>query len=256
MRLDAYLFEKGYYDSRNKAAEAIKRGQVMVGGKTVTKTAYSVEDGALVTIIGQSYVSVGAYKLLKAVNEFKLDIKGKIFVDVGASTGGFTQVLINSGAKKVYAVDVGKDLLDRTLAAKEEVVKMDGVNARYLKKSDFPDEIDGAVVDCSFISLKLILPTVAKIVKSEGDIVALIKPQFECGQKSLPKSGVLIDKKAHFAVLQDLYEYVLSQGLSVKDFTYSPLNDRKNVEYLIYLKLNGESIPLEMVLSTAREAIS
>ncbi|MBP5177745.1 MAG: TlyA family RNA methyltransferase, partial [Clostridia bacterium] len=183
MRLDVFLQKNGYYPSRNKAAEACQRGEVTVNGVVKNKPSYEVDGTETIVTSGVRYVSLGAYKMLRALDVFGYDCKDKVFADIGASTGGFTQCLLMGGAKKVYCVDVGKDLLDASIACDERVVVMDETNARYLKKQDFADAIDAITVDCSFISVKTLLPALKEVVGESGDIIALIKPQFECGKK-------------------------------------------------------------------------
>ena len=247
MRLDVYLAEKGYYSSRNKAAEACERGEVTVDGKLRIKPSFSVDGTENIEICGEKYVSLGAYKLKRATEVFGLDYSGKVFVDVGASTGGFTQVLLLGGAKMVYCVDVGENLLDESLSSDKRVVVMDNTNARYLTPKDFPEKIDGVTVDCSFISLKTLLPAVGRLPTDEGVIVALIKPQFECGKNSLGKSGILLDTKRTIEVIKDIYDFSLAQGFCVKNLTFSPLNARKNTEYFILLAKKDENIPFKFI---------
>ncbi len=254
MRLDAFLYSNGYYPSRNKAAEAISRGEVAVDGKKVVKPSFNANDGAKIKITGVNYVSVGAYKMNRAIEVFNFDCKDKVFADIGASTGGFTQSLLLNGAKRVYCVDVGENQLDASLSSDDRVVVMDRTNARYLNKHSFPEELYGAVVDCSFISLKIILPVIKKLISPFGAVIALVKPQFECGKNYLGKSGVLTDKAVRKRVVADLYNFCVSLGFSVKDFTYSPLNEKKNVEYLVYLDFSGSSVGEKYVLEVVDEA--
>ena len=256
MRLDVFLAEKGYYSSRNKAAEACERGEVTVNGVIRRKPSFNVSGDENVATSGVKYVSLGAYKMLRALEVFKVVCKDKVFADIGASTGGFTQCLLTSGAKKVYCVDVGENLLDKSISSDERVVVMDNTNARYLKKEDFDDELDGLTVDCSFISLKILLPVLKNIIGSGGEIIALIKPQFECGKKSLGKSGILLDGKKTVEVLKDIYDFVLSQDLAVKNFTYSPISEKKNIEFLILLDNSGDNIDFKFIEDVAKEAIS
>ena len=257
MRLDSFLTEKGFFPTKTKAAQAVKRGEVFVGGVRQIKPSASVCGTEPIEIRAQkNFVSAGGYKLDKALDDFKIDCKDLTFADVGASTGGFTDALLKRGASLVYAVDVGKDLLDESLKNDERVVAFDGVNARYLKKEDFPKRIDAAVVDCSFISLKLVLPALKEIVDDGGFIVALIKPQFECGEKNLTKSGIVRSERAQKEAVLSIYDYCVSSGLSVVGFTTAPLYKKKNVEYLIYLRFVGESIKKEILLDTIEESIN
>lgn len=256
MRLDAYLTEKGYYKTKTKAAQAIRRGEVFVGGIRRIKPSKSVSEADEIEIIAErSFVSVGGFKLDKAIEDFGLDCRGLTFADIGASTGGFTDALLKRGAKKVFCIDVGKDLLDEGLRDDERVVVMDETNARYLEKEDFPCEIDAVVVDCSFISIKLLLPALKRIVKPDGIIIALIKPQFECGEKNLSKSGIVLGKKTQAEVVSSIIKYCSEQGLTVSGLTFAPLDKKKNIEYLVRLGNRGESVEKERAFSVIDEAI-
>lgn len=254
MRLDNYLFEKGFYPSRTKAAEACERGEVTVDGKTALKPSYQVGEGLKIETTGVNYVSVGAFKMIKAISAFSLDCRGKVFVDIGASTGGFTQSLLLSGARRVYCVDVGEDLLDKSLQNDGRVVVMDKTNARYLKKDNFPERPDGVVVDCSFISLRLLLPTLKGLIDENGIIIALIKPQFECGRKALSKSGLVSDKRVRADTVFSLCGFIIDEGLTVKDFTYAPVYEKKNVEYLVLLDRSGENVDRSYIEKSIAEA--
>lgn len=249
MRLDLYLAQKGFYNSRAKATQAIKRGEVTVNGAIELKPAVEISGFANIEIRAEkTFVSLGGYKLDKAFEDFSLDCSGKIFADLGASTGGFTDVLLSRGAKKIYCVDVGSGLLDKKIAQNKRVVDMSGVNARYLRAEDFRDRLDGVVIDCSFISLKLILPTAVSIVKKEGYIVALIKPQFECGEKNLSKSGIVLGKDRQLSVVGDIYDFCVFNGWGVKDITNAPKKKKKNIEYLLLISPIGDSISKSEVL--------
>ncbi|MBO7369047.1 MAG: TlyA family RNA methyltransferase, partial [Clostridia bacterium] len=207
---------------------------------------YNAKEGAEIEIRAEkTFVSAGGYKLDKAIEDFGVEISDLVFADVGASTGGFCDALLRRGAKKVYAIDVGKGLLDKTISEDSRVVVMDETNARYLKREDFPEEIDGASVDCSFISIKLILPAIKSFLKSDGLIIALIKPQFECGEKNLSKNGMVLGAEKQRAVVKSVYEYCIENGFSVENITSAPLDKKKNIEYLLLLKLSGESIKLQ-----------
>jgi len=243
MRLDSFIFAKGYFKSRNKATECCKRGEVFVNGKAVLKPSYEVVGNEKIEIKQRvSYVSLGAYKLEKALNDFNYDAGNKVFADIGASTGGFTHCLLMQGAKKIYAVDVGENLLDKSLSLNEKVVVMNNTNARFLTKESFFDRLDGIVVDCSFISLKLLLPTLADLIDDNASIIALIKPQFECGKNVLGKSGILFREKDQLDVVLSINEFCKSQNLTITNFTYSPLNAKKNIEYLILIEKNGKNL--------------
>lgn len=255
MRLDVALVQRGFFDTRAKSAQAVRRGEVFVGGKACYKPAHSVSsDDELTVTAAKTFVSLGGYKLDKAFCDLDLDCEGKTYIDLGASTGGFTDVLLQRGAKKVCAVDVGEGLLDKKLASDPRVTDMCGVNARYLKREDFPEPFDGVVVDCSFISLKLILPAAMSLVKSDGQIIALIKPQFECGEDKLGKSGVLIGENKQKTVVSDICRFCHDSGLTVAGFTFAPIDKRKNIEYLLLLRFGGVRLSDEAIASVVSTA--
>lgn len=251
MRLDKYLYENGFYPSRNKALEGIDRGEVFVNGKIAEKPSLSVVESDLVTISEEQkpYVSLGGYKLEKAVKFFTPKIDGNVFIDVGASTGGFTDCLLRFGAKRVYCVDVGKDQLAPELKADDRVRVMDGVNARFLTESDFDEKADGIVVDCSFISLEYVLPPLPALLCPDGYVLALIKPQFETGGSAKMKNGILRSDSERAAVIKRIYSFVLSQGLCFKGIRLVTTDSKKNKEYVAYLTKSGESAPLSEILS-------
>ena len=249
MRLDVFLCTQGLFPSRTKAAEAVARGLVLVNGKKA-KAGAEVNIGSDIRVIeGRRFVSNGGYKLDKALEDFGFDVKGLVFADIGASTGGFTDGLLQRGAAKVYAVDVGEDQLDESLKG-PRVVVMDRTNARSLKKNSFPEPLDGAVVDCSFISLKLILESVGNILSEDREIVALIKPQFECEERRRFKNGIVKDGKLRKQIVEKLYCFCVEKGFTVTDFTSAPVVEGKNREYLIRLKKGGAvSKPLSHILN-------
>lgn len=240
MRADKHCAEK--YGSRTKAAEAIGRGEVLVNGRIIKPSdEISETDFVEYKIPESSFVSNGGYKLARAVDVFSFDCKNKIFADIGASTGGFTDCLLQNGAQKVYCVDVGESLLAQRIAKDRRIVRMENTNARYLTAKDFPDELDGVVIDVSFISLRLILPVLYKIVKSKGEILALIKPQFECeNKKMLTKSGIVRDKKLRRKIVENIYGCCLENFLFPQNIINAPLREKKNVEYIVLLKKDAE----------------
>lgn len=237
MRLDVFLVKRGYFLSRNKASEALKRGEVFVQGKLEKKASKEISGDEKIEIKSEQkpFVSLGGYKLEKAIKEFCPEIEEFTFADVGASTGGFTDCLLRYGAKRVFCIDVGRNLLDKALAQDERVVVMDETNARYLTSDDFFETIDAAVVDCSFISLEYILPALKNIVKRGGYVIALIKPQFELDRRVRLKNGILRDKAERFSVIKKLTNFAESISLSVCGITEAPLKNDKNVEYLAYI---------------------
>lgn len=245
MRLDKYLFDNGYFQSRTKAVEAIERGQVFINGMVADKpsTDIKIDDQVTVKSICSIFVSLGGDKLERAIHVFQPQIENKIFIDVGASTGGFTDCLLQNGAKKVYCVDVGENLLADSIASDSRVIVMDNTNARYLTKSDFCEQADGIVVDCSFISLEYILPGLPQLLKADGYILALIKPQFETRGRIKMKNGILKDQKARKSIVEGIYNFVTGMGLSFKDICSATIDEKKNKEYIAYISKTGKSKP-------------
>ena len=247
MRADKYFAEK--FGSRTKAAEAIEKGWVLVNGKAIKPKDEIKETDEIVFIQAEeSFVSNGGYKLSKAVKEFSFNCKDKIFVDIGASTGGFTDCLLQCGAKKIYAVDVGESLLHETLVGDSRIVTMEHTNARYLTRSDFSDTIDGVVTDVSFISLRLIFPVIKEILSDEGDAFVLIKPQFECENKNIGKSGI-VHPSAHAKIVEKVLSYAAENGLYPFGIVNAPIRKGKNIEYILHVKptyLSAKS-PKDMV---------
>ena len=241
-RLDTVLVKRGLVPSRQRAQAFIMEGRVWVDGKRVEKPGARVGADAEVEIKGKEYpyVSRGGAKLEKAFTHWDIKVEGKIFLDVGVSTGGFTDCLLQKGAAKVYGVDVGYGQLAWVLQCDERVVNLERSNIRYLNGEVFEDELDGAVIDVSFISLKKVIPKVVELIKRDGDIIALIKPQFEVGKGEVGKGGVVKDTKKHEEVIDEISSFALSVALQVMGIVESPLLGPKgNKEYLIYLKKNG-----------------
>jgi 23S rRNA (cytidine1920-2'-O)/16S rRNA (cytidine1409-2'-O)-methyltransferase len=240
IRLDQALVERGLCDSRQKAKRAILAGQVRVNGQLANKPSDSVKESDQLTIeAGEKFVSRGGQKLEHALKQFQLDVKNLSTIDLGASTGGFTDCLLQSGAAKVFAVDVGQGQLAWKLRKDKRVVVMEKTNARFLKPEQFPQPFDLAVIDCSFISLRKILPPAIPLLKSDGKIVALIKPQFEAGKAEADKGrGVISDPKIHERVLAELREFVSAQaGLCWRDVVESPLlGPAGNKEFLVLIE--------------------
>lgn len=253
MRLDSFLFEAGYFSSRNKAAECVKRGEVLLDGKIEKKPSKEVSGTEKIEIISpKKFVSLGGYKLDKALSDFSVDVNGLTFADIGASTGGFTDCLLQRGAKKVYAVDVGENLLDERLKSNSRVIALDKVNARNMTEQTIGEKVDGVVADCSFISLKLVLPATLKILKPDGFIVALIKPQFECEGKGLTKTGLLREEKARVKIVEDISDFASSLSLVTENATHAPVNKDKNVEYLVKFSFTGKQMTKEQILNSIR----
>lgn len=234
MRADKFFAEK--FGSRTKAAEALEKGWVVVGGKPL-RPKDEVPEGVEIRFIeeGNRFVSNGGYKLARAFEKFELVADGLVFVDIGASTGGFTDCLLQNNAKKVYAVDVGESQLHEKIADDTRVVVMDGTNARYLEKADFCEAIDGIVTDVSFISLRLIFPVIADLLAEDGFAVTLIKPQFECENKNIGKSGI-VHTSAHLAIVEKVVQYAADCGLYLYGIANAPIRKGKNVEYVALWK--------------------
>lgn len=241
-RLDVLLVEQGHMESRQKAQAVIMAGSVFVDGQRVDKPGTAVPNTAQIEVRGHAlpYVSRGGLKLEKAMKTFPLTLTGKVCADIGASTGGFTDCMLQNGAQKVYAVDVGYGQLDWKLRGDPRVVCMERTNARYLTHEQIPDELDFASVDVSFISLNLILPPLRGLMKRSGQAVCLIKPQFEAGKDKVGKKGVVRDKAVHQEVLEHFLEHAASAGFGVRGLTWSPIRGPEgNIEYLGWLSAEG-----------------
>jgi len=246
-RLDVLLVKKGLIETREKAKKAIMAGLVYVNQQKVDKAGAMVHPDDILEIRGNAvpYVSRGGLKLEKALNFFDVSVEGKVFLDVGASTGGFTHCLLENGAKKVYAIDVGYGQLDWRLRQDNRVVVMERTNIRYVTPADLGEAADGAVIDVSFISLKIVLPAVKNLLKSDSPIIALIKPQFEAGREKVGKKGVVRDPRIHKEVLEDIVAFCLGIGLEVKQITYSPITGPEgNIEFLIHLHYGPGATPV------------
>lgn len=238
-RLDVLLVERGLQESRQKAQATIMSGLVYVKGQKVDKPGTAVLNDAEIEIRGNTlqYVSRGGLKLEKAMATFPVDLNDTICADIGASTGGFTDCMLQNGAKKVYAVDVGYGQLAWKLRSDERVVCMERTNARYLTHEQIPDELDFASVDVSFISLKLILPPLCSLLKEGGHVACLVKPQFEAGKEKVGKKGVVRDPEVHQEVLEHFLDHAKEAGFTVLGLTYSPIRGPEgNIEYLGYLE--------------------
>jgi 23S rRNA (cytidine1920-2'-O)/16S rRNA (cytidine1409-2'-O)-methyltransferase len=238
-RLDTLLVGRGLVDSRQKARAVILAGVVLVSGSRVDKAGAMIDRNAEIAVTSSPhpYVGRGGMKLAGALAEFGVNVRGLVILDVGASTGGFTDCLLREGAGTVYALDVGYGQFDWRLRTDERVIVMERTNIRYAQKTDFAHEIDGAVIDVSFISLALVLPVVYGIVRTGGFVIALIKPQFEVGKKDVGKGGVVKDPEKHREVLERIEKTAQEIGLTVIGTVQSPLIGPKgNKEFFIYLK--------------------
>jgi len=237
-RLDKLLFEKGLAESRERAKAVILEGSVLVNGLVVDKAGALVRpDDELVVVKKMPYVSRGGLKLEHAIRHFDIDVKGKTAMDAGASTGGFTDCLLQHGAGKVYAIDVGYGQFSWKLRTDERVVLLEKTNIRYLDRDLINDEIDIAVIDVSFISLLKVIPNVMGFLKPSGVIVALIKPQFEAGRKDVGKGGVVRSEEKRLEIVENIKGETAKMGLDILGVTPSPIKGPKgNVEYLLYLR--------------------
>ena len=243
IRLDVAVFEGGYAPSREKAKAIIMAGQVFVNNQKVDKagTMISTEDTLEVRGSTLAYVSRGGLKLEKAMKAFPIELKDKICMDVGASTGGFTDCMLQNGAKKVYSIDVGYGQLAWKLRCDERVVNLERTNFRYVTGEQVPDEIDFSSVDVSFISLKHIFPVLFTLLANGASAVCLIKPQFEAGKEKVGKKGVVRDLSVHLEVVENIIELAVSNGFSVEGLDYSPIKGPEgNIEYLIFIKKSEE----------------
>jgi 23S rRNA (cytidine1920-2'-O)/16S rRNA (cytidine1409-2'-O)-methyltransferase len=240
-RLDVLLVERGLAETRAKARAYIMAGEVIIDGKRVDKAGTAVPRDARIELAApMPYVSRGGYKLAGALDAFGVSVAGRICADVGACTGGFTDVLLQRGAARVYAIDVGQGQLDWKLRQDERVIVLERTNARYLESLAEP--IDLVVIDVSFISLKLILPAVKGWLDDTGEVVALIKPQFEAGPESVGKGGIVRDPAVRRAVLSDLLSWTIAEGWAAAGLTRSSIQGADgNVEYLVWLRPSGPS---------------
>jgi 23S rRNA (cytidine1920-2'-O)/16S rRNA (cytidine1409-2'-O)-methyltransferase len=243
-RIDVLLVEKGFFDSREKARKNLMAGLVFVDNARVDKPGEKVKRDANIEVKGVAipYVSRGGLKLEKAIKAFDLNLEGKISMDVGASTGGFTDCMLKNGASKVFAVDVGYGQMAWSLRTDPRVVCMERTNIRYVKSEDIGDKLDFASIDVSFISLKLVLPVVKSLLNENGEIIALIKPQFEAGREKVGKKGVVRDPEVHREVVDKIVTFAQSIGLSLKGLTFSPIKGPEgNIEYLAYFAKTEET---------------
>lgn len=246
-RLDQLVFERGLTESRERAKTTIMAGQVFVNGQRSDKPGTPVPEDAKIEIHGETmpFVSRGGYKLDKALKVFPVDPAGSHCIDCGASTGGFTDVLLQHGASLVYAVDVGYGQLAWKLREDNRVVCMERTNVRYISGEQIPELLDIAVMDVSFISIKLILPALKGILKPDADIICLIKPQFEAGKDKVGKKGVVRDIGVHREVVRDILDFCRENQLSYQGLDYSPIRGPEgNIEFLLWLK-NSDNNALE-----------
>ncbi len=251
MRADKFFAEK--YGSRTKAGEALKKGLVAVGGKILSPDDDVTGKESFLFLEEETrFVSNGGYKLKRALDAFGERAEGLVFADLGASTGGFTDCLLQSGAKRVFCVDVGENQLAPKIASDPRVTVMDRTNARYLSAADFPCSLDGIVCDLSFISLRLLLPVICSLLPDGGRAFLLFKPQFECGRGGLGKSGIC-PRRLHPALLREFYRFSRAIGFPPQDIVNAPLREKKNLEYIVCWRKGAPPISEEEFLRHAED---
>lgn len=267
IRLDVLLVERGLVETREKAKRLIMQGIVYSGDERLDKPGTKVPASIPITIKGEKmpYVSRGGYKLEKALKTFAVSVKDKVMIDIGASTGGFTDCALQHGARYVYAVDVGYNQLAWKLRQDERVIVMERTNFRYMKPADLEKDLpEFATIDVSFISLKIILPVLKTILVPGGDCIALIKPQFEAGRDKVGKKGIVRDPFVHIEVLNEIIGFALTEGYDVQNLTYSPITGGDgNIEFLVHLTWTGENkqgtnqlaVPVERIVKEAHEQL-
>lgn len=261
-RLDILLCEQNPDLTRNKAQSLIMEGIVYVNGQKESKSGSMFNEEAVIEIRGNrlKYVSRGGLKLEKALQVFDLDLKGKICMDIGSSTGGFTDCMLQNGAEKVYAVDVGKGQLAYSLRTDERVKVMEKTNIRYVTPDMVEDRINFISIDVSFISLTLVIPAAVPLMDEKKEMVMLIKPQFEAGREKVGKKGVVRDPEVHAEVIEKVRDFILKEGLEIKGLSYSPIKGPEgNIEYLLYagssaLEKEGMKLRDEDIAQTVKEA--
>lgn len=261
VRLDQLVYELGFTDSRERAKTTVMSGLVFVNGQRADKPGMPVAADAKIEVHGDAlpFVSRGGFKLDKALKVFPVDPSGKVCVDCGASTGGFTDVLLQHGAAKVYAVDVGYGQLAWKLRNDERVINLERTNLRYVTSEQIPELMDLAVMDVSFISIKLVLPAVKALLKPDADLICLIKPQFEAGREEVGKKGVVRDRAVHEHVIHNILDFAPEIGLTVMGLDFSPIKGPEgNIEYICHMKNRvGEAVPIdvEAVVTASHEAL-
>ena len=259
-RLDILLVEKGLAGSRERAKRMIMAGEVLVDGQKVDKAGTTVKREAEIRLLGNDipYVSRGGLKLAKAMETFGLSLVGKTAADIGASTGGFTDCMLQNGAVKVYAIDVGYGQLAWKLRTDERVVNMERTNIRNVTVEMLEGPIDFASIDVAFISLAKVLPVAYELLKDEGEIAALIKPQFEAGKEKVGKKGVVRDPAVHLEVVENIVAFSRELGFAVRGLTFSPVKGPEgNIEYLVWLckgRAEGNEIETSLAGEVVREA--
>lgn len=261
IRLDQALLDQGLAESRERAKTTIMSGLVFVNGQRVDKPGTGIAPDASIEVRGEAlpFVSRGGWKLDKALRVFPVDPAGKRCIDCGASTGGFTDVLLQHGAEKVYAVDVGYGQLAWKLRTDERVVNLERTNLRYVTGEQIPELLDLAVMDVSFISIRLVLPAVKALLKPDADVICLIKPQFEAGREEVGKKGVVRDERVHREVVRGILAFAGEIGLQALGLDFSPIKGPEgNIEYICHLKnTDAPALPLDVdaVVKVSHEAL-
>lgn len=246
-RLDTLLVDRGLFPSREKAKASIMAGIILVDGQVSDKAGNMTDTDSVITVKENlcPYVSRGGLKLEKSLKLWDINLSGRTCMDIGASTGGFTDCMLQKGASKVYSVDVGYGQLDYKLRNDSRVINMEKCNIRYID-ADAVDPIDFISIDVSFISLKLVFPVAAKLLKPSAELVCLVKPQFEAGREQVGKKGIVRDKKVHIQVIENVVKYAIMNGLRPAGLTYSPVKGAKgNIEYLLYIDGRTQGQPAE-----------
>jgi 23S rRNA (cytidine1920-2'-O)/16S rRNA (cytidine1409-2'-O)-methyltransferase len=253
-RLDVVVHERGLAATRAKARGMIMAGEILVDGAAVDKPGTMVRSDVSIEVKSKPrFVSRGGEKLAGALADFQFDVSGRICADVGASTGGFTDCLLQNGAARVYAIDVGYGLIDYTLRQDSRVILMERTNARYVEQLDEPVSL--VVVDASFISLRLLLPVIKGWLTPQADVIALIKPQFEAGKKDIGKGGVVKDQAVHRRVLEEILQFGLEQDFSICGLTRSSIKGQSgNIEFLVWFGWGTPSVP-SLDLADAIDAV-
>lgn len=244
IRLDIALTQRGCVESREKAKALIMAGQVYLNGQKELKAGAAVKPDDNIEVRGSRnpFVSRGGLKLQKAAEKFDIDLHDCVCMDIGASTGGFTDCMLSHGAKKVYSIDVGYGQLAWKLRTDERVVNMERTNFRYVTHEQIPEDIDFASVDVSFISLRIILPVLRELLKDSGQAVCLIKPQFEAGREKIGKKGVVRDPQVHVEVVESIVNFALDTGFSVRNLDFSPIKGPEgNIEYLMHIEKSDDA---------------
>ena len=261
IRLDQLVFDLGMTESRERAKTTIMSGLVFVNGQRVDKPGTAVDPSSKIEIHGEAipFVSRGGFKLDKALRVFPVDPAGKICLDCGASTGGFTDVLLQHGAKKVYSVDVGYGQLAWKLRMDERVINLERTNLRYVTEEQIPEPIELAVMDVSFISIRLVIPAVHRLLLPDADYICLIKPQFEAGREEVGKKGVVRDSAVHEHLVREILDFAQAEGFSVFGLDYSPIKGPEgNIEYICHLRnCAGQSKEFDVaaVVKASHEAL-